>query len=156
MAKKKNLWMEILSSIFLSALFISFVNIGVSYFYPEPEYNDFIDCVIQPDGTCTGEDCVQLSDRWTCSNQDRDLYLEESNKYSQNIFYIFMVFGLIGVGLGLFVPNLIAQITGISTGFILAIEGIIRNRDSTLTIFISVGILIGIVIYMLYKFQKKK
>ena len=136
---KKNLWVQILSSIFLAILLITFVNLGIKQFYPPPEYNDYCD----PQEPREGDD--------TCY-QDYD---NAQSEYNQSVFYIYAIIGLIGIALGLSIPNLIAQISGIGSGFVLVIWGMVRNNDSTLTLFITSGLLIAIVIFMLFRFQKK-
>lgn len=138
--------MQVLLSIFLSCLLIAFVNLGITQFYPRPDCN--IDCILN-DNTCTGADCKDNICAYQSCSRNQDAY-------ENNVFYILAIVGLICIIIGFLVPGLIAQITGLSTGFILIIEGMIRNNRSTLTLFITSALLIAIVIGLIYKFSRRK
>ena len=65
-----------------------------------------------------------------------------------------LYFGGLGILMliGLIAPlNLMLEITTLATGAILTIEGLIRNREEKLIIFITLGILIGLLIWFALK-----
>lgn len=148
---KPKLFIPILASIGLTILFIFITNLGIKLFYPEPEYTNY-DCIILQDGSCEGKDCVNN----TCPVMDYTAYQEKLNTYNQRVYFLYAIQGIISIAIGLFMPFLISQITGIATGFILIIIGMTRNYESTLTIFITSIILVGLIIFMLYWFNRKK
>lgn len=147
MPKQKNLGIKIGASIFLAILLITFTNLGLKQFFPRPECESPLRCPVQQVEPIPIKECITIEDE-TCK--------ENVNAHSRATFYILGIIGLIAIAFGLFVPNLIAQIAGTGTGFILIIEGMIQNRESTLTLFITAGILILIVIFMIMKFSRKR
>jgi hypothetical protein len=136
---------NVLLSIFLTAILVAFVNLGISQFYPQPSCN--LDCSMEPD--CSGADCKDNA----CNFEK---CTKNANAYQNDVFYILTVVGLVGIVIGFFGCCLIPQIIGLSTGFILIIEGMVRNSKATLLNWIASGLLIVIICLLIWKFSKKR
>lgn len=79
-------------------------------------------------------------------------YNDYQNDYNRNIYFIFAGIGLILMLIGLIAPlNLMLEIVTLSTGAILTIEGLIRNREEKLIVFITLGILISLIVWFSVK-----
>ena len=150
-------WLNIIYSIGLAILIVTFVNLGISTFYDRPEcdYYDKLDCRLDPNGGCSGVNCTLEDGTYTCPAYDYQPCENEQNEYNRNVFYIIGFIGIIAIIIGLFTSGLVPQITGLGSGFVLIIEGMIRNSNSTLTLFITSGLLILVVIYLIYKYNKR-
>ena len=130
MAKKIGL--TILIGVIIVAILTLIVNLGVSIFYESPEYNDYCDRIAcEPMGDKL---CDQEQINWEECNSEYD---SARDKYNQNIFYIFAGIGLILLLMGLFIEFPLIQITGLSTGGILVVEGLIRNFENKISVFIA-------------------
>ena len=75
--------------------------------------------------------------------------------YHQNIFYIFVVSGLILAVAGMFIASLAFQIVGIATGTAFIIQGIIMNWSNKIPAFIALCLVFVILsIFVWRKFRK--
>lgn len=75
--------------------------------------------------------------------------------YQQNIFYIFVVVGLIIAVAGMFIANLAFQIVGIGAGTAMIIEGIVRNYQDKIPAFVALLLVfIILAIFVWRKFRK--
>lgn len=152
--------LSILISIILTGIIISTLNVGASLFLNEPEYTDFCDYrdktipILETYENMTQEICEDYNGTWMpqnipcvnapCPQGYCDFYqkcqtrFEESRKmYNQRRFYLFAGIGFILLILGLFAVENLIQITGLASGGILVIEGIIMNLHEKLIVFIS-------------------
>ena len=76
-------------------------------------------------------------------------------QYHQNIFYIFVVAGLILAVAGMFIANLSFQILGVGSGTALIIEGIVRNWSDKIPAFVALLLVFIILsIFVWRKFRK--
>jgi hypothetical protein len=148
--KKRSNGMKIFLGIALAIIFFGLFNLGVSTFYPGPEYSDycydfgspkFIDNCTQIDG------CNNIAYYEDCNNQ----YNEARDDYNNNIFYVFVIAGLVLAIVGLFIAGLSFQIVWLSSGVALIIEGIIRNLNDKIPAFIAGVIVFIILSYFVYK-----
>jgi len=183
--------LSILISIILTGIIISIVNVGSSLFLNEPEYTDFCDYtgktipVFEQYDNITMEICETYNGTWMSTNIQCikapcppgycDFYVKcqtefdiQQRAYNQNRFYLFAGVGFLLLLLGLFAVENLVQITGLATGGILVLEGIIMNLQnkrivffSLLAIFVIFGILAWRVIHgkknkpKVKKFKKK-
>jgi ABC-type uncharacterized transport system fused permease/ATPase subunit len=172
------LGLSILISIILTIILVSTVNVGVSLFLNEPEYDKYCNnsksIPIETYDNVTREVCEQYNGTWTpqpvqcikapCPQGYCDYYAKCQQDYSnalkpynQKRFYIFAGLGFILLLLGLFISENLIQITGLSTGGILVFEGIVQSWQDKKIVFIALlGILIifGILAYRVI--QRKK
>jgi hypothetical protein len=129
--------MKIFLGIALSLIFFGLFNLGVATFYDSPEYLDFCDSSL----TIGGEEYQQCNTEY---EQARDIY-------ENNIFYIFVISGLILAVVGLFITSLPFQIVGLAGGTSLIIEGIMRNLDNKVSAFIAGVLVFGILSYFVWR-----
>lgn len=145
LTKSKNLALTILMSIIITGLIVGFVNIGINLFLDKPQYDDYCYPGEKPNPE-TGE-TSEVIDYRECG----DSYDNLRSSYTRTVFFILSIIGLILILVGIFIPNLAIQIIGMSSGGVLAIQGIIQNRANQLEIFIALGILIVLAIYVTVK-----
>lgn len=141
--KKKNVIMIWILGIFLAAMIAGFVNLGIEVFHPSPEYETY----------CTPETVKNLTDVYP-KQCDID-YRDEITNYNQSIFWILAPIGFILILLGIFYENLLINLMGIFGGSFLVIESIIRNLNSKITAFITLGCIIALIGYFAYKKSKE-
>lgn len=131
--------MKIFLGIALALIFFGLFNLGVATFYDSPEYGDYC--------TTTESMNVGSADYLQCNNA----YDQARASYDTNIFYIFVVSGLILAVVGLFIVSLPFQIVGLAGGTALIIEGIIRNLDNKVSAFIAGVLVFGILSYFVWR-----
>ncbi len=170
--------LSILISIILTAIIISTVNVGISLILNQPDYADFCDYskemkLMEISGNITKELCEENQGVWVpmeiqcikapCPQGYCDFYrkcqqqYEDSMKfYNQSRFYILAGLGFALLLLGLFSIELLIQITGLATGGILVIEGIIMNLQNKLIVFISLVTILFIFGILAWKVVHKK
>lgn len=172
------LGLSIILSIILTIIIVSTVNVGVSLFLNEPEYDKFCNMTksfpIDTYENITKDTCEQYNGTWypqpvqcvkaPCPQGYCDYYAkcsqafnEALKPYNQNKFYIFAGLGFILLLIGLFITENLIQITGLATGIILVFEGIVQNWQDKRIVFIALlGILIifGILAYRVIKKKK--
>lgn len=128
--------MKIFLGIALALIFFGLFNLGVATFYDSPEYGDY----------CTNQ-VVGSADYQQCNAE----YDQAKASYDTNIFYIFVVSGLILAVVGLFIVSLPFQIVGLAGGTALIIEGIIRNLDNKVSAFIAGVLVFAILSYFVWR-----
>ncbi len=165
------LGLSILISIILTIIVVSTVNVGVSLFLNEPEYNDFCNSTktipAETYENITKEFCEANNGTWTpqniqcikapCPQGYCDFYTKCNTEYqealkpfNQTKFYIFAGLGFLLLLIGLFMSENLIQITGLATGAILVFEGIVQNLENKLAVFITlllILIIFGILAY---------
>lgn len=152
--------LSIIISIILTGIIISIVNVGSSLFLKEPQYENFCDYsgkdipYLESYGNVTKEICEVYNGTWVlpkvqCLNEPCptgycDFYqkcyeeMEAYQKvYNQKRFYLFAGIGFLLLIIGLFAIENLIQITGLATGGILVIEGIIMNLQNKMIVFVS-------------------
>jgi hypothetical protein len=171
--------LSILISIILVIIIVSLVNVGTSLFLKEPEYEKYCNRTVSPDletyDNITKEVCEYHNGTWTpqnvpcikapCAQGYCDFYQkcnQEYNNaqkpYNQKRFYVFALLGFILLIFGLFVGEMLLQITSLGAGGILVFEGIVTNLQEKLIVFISllaILIIFGIIAYRVIKRNTK-
>ena len=125
----------------LALILFGLVNLGVYTFYPSPSYEDFCDEVRKP---VSLEDDLEIDTCYAEYNIARD-------KYSNNVFYVYVILGLALAVAGLFIVYLPFQIVGIGTGTGLILEGVVRNLENKIPAFIAGVVAFGILSYFVWK-----
>lgn len=150
--------LSILISIILTAILISTVNVGTSLFLSEPTYDQFCNYTktipLETYDNITKQTCEDNNGTWTPQNVQcikapcpqgycdfyqkcQQAYSEALKPYNQFRFYIFAGLGFLLLLIGLFAIENLIQITGLATGGILVVEGIIMNLENKMVVFIS-------------------
>ena len=167
--------LTILVSIILTAIVISLVNVGTSLFLPAPDYNNFCGKITQPqlsqNQEITQELCESTNGIWVaqdikcittpCPQGYCDYYskcqksYEDAMKpYNQIRYYIFAGLGFILLLVGLFALENLIQLTGLATGGILVVQGIVMNFQNKSIVFfslIAILIIFGIIAYRIIR-----
>ncbi len=171
------LGLSIIISIILTVIIVSTVNVGVSLFMNEPEYDQYCNTTksydIQTYDNITREFCESNNGTWTpqpiecikapCPQGYCDFYAKCSKAYenaikpyNQKKFYIFASLGFILLLIGLFIVENLVQITGLATGAILVFEGIVTNLENKLAVFITLIFILIIFGVLAYRVVKRK
>jgi len=174
--------LSILISIILTGIIISIVNVGSSLFLNEPEYEDFCDYsgknlpVLEKNQNITQSICESYDGTWIrkdvqcmgefCPEAYCDFYQKcqtefeiQQKEYNQKRFYLFAGIGFILLIIGLFAVENLIQITGLATGGILVLEGIIMNLQSKMIVFFSllaIFVIFGILAWRVIHKEKGK
>jgi len=173
--------LTIIVSIILTAIIISLVNVGTALFLPAPEYNNFCGKITEPrlsqNQEITQEVCEANNGTWTAENVkcittpcpqgycDFSILYEQCQKeyesamkpYNQIRYYIFAGIGFILLLVGLFALENMIQLTGLATGGILVVQGIVMNFQNKTIVFISliaILIIFGVIAYRIIKKKK--
>jgi len=168
--------LSILVSIILTVILVSLVNVGLSIFLEQPEYNDYCDRGINPllkergvdtpDLDSCPEDAKVCADGTAVARQSHlncefpqcpeeykecnDKWEEANDEYNQIRFYVLALIGFALLLTGLFSKEILIQITGLATGGILVFEGIVTNFENkivTFTALLLILIIFGILAY---------
>lgn len=150
--------LSILISIILTAILISTVNVGTSLFLSEPEYDKFCNYTktipLETYDNITKQTCEDNNGTWEPQNiqcikapcpqgycdfyrKCQEAYNAAQKPYNQYRFYIFAGLGFLLLLIGLFAIENLIQITGLATGGILVVQGIIMNLENKMVVFIS-------------------
>ncbi len=149
-SKKKvegnTIWLSILISIILTVILVSTVNVGISLFLNEPEYTDFCD-YNQPfpyKENVTMKACEEQNGTWYADGNYCDFYSkcnqahqDALRPFEQYRFYVLAVLGFTLLLVGLFMKELLIQITGLATGGILVFQGVVTNLQEKLVVFVA-------------------
>lgn len=76
--------------------------------------------------------------------------------YNQNRFYVFAVLGLVLLIGGLYIKENLFQYTGLATGAILILEGVVINLQNKLVVFLTLLIVLSIFGILGYRSLKNK
>ena len=183
MKQNKNVGRSILLAIIISGLFIAFINVGLNYLYKSPSYDRYCTTsqypspktIPNPPTNCIDAyssqqaiDCqkgegliITKQDSSGCYVYDKCDYCqkdfnEATRKYNLNIYFILAGIGLVLLLFGLIANvSLLLEITTLASGFILTVEGVIRNRKEELMIFITLFILLTLVVWFSIKKMNK-
>jgi hypothetical protein len=149
--------LSILISIILTAILVSTANVGTSLFLKEPDSNQFCNyskSIPLETENLTMQICEANNGTWTPQNiqcikapcpqgycdfyqKCNQAYADALKPYNQYRFYIFAGIGFLLLLIGLFAIENLIQITGLATGGILVLEGIIMNLENKLVVFIA-------------------
>lgn len=173
----RSLGLTILISIILSILIISIVNVGTELVHERPDYKDFCGDVkpiqLEKGQDITQEFCEENGGKWTAEdircittpcpqgycdyyfNCQEELNLAEQD-YNQLRFYIFAIIGFALLLLGLIHKELMIQITGLATGGILVLEGVVMNLQNKLVVFIALLLILAVFGVLGYRLVRKK
>ena len=146
MIMKKRNPMKIPMGIALALILFGLVNLGVYTFYPSPNYDDYCEDSARSSPL---EEPVNGSEK-----QDLSCYTdydEARENYNNQIFYVYVILGLILAVAGLFILYLPFQIVGIGTGTALIIEGIMKNLENKIPAFIAGVVAFAILAYFVWK-----
>lgn len=160
--------LSVIVSIILTILIVSLVNVGLSIFIEAPKYEDFCGNYIQPyatplDGKNPNATLVCSVDNKTCADGSilsrnpqmgcefppcskefktcQEEYDNAMKDYNQMRYYFFAGIGFILLLMGLFIGFSMIQLTGLFSGGILLLEGIIFNFQNKVIVFISLLII---------------
>jgi len=142
--------LSILISIILTIIIVSLANVGTSLFLTEPEYNDYCSPV-EKTRAIDGEVTPQEIDDGCWEEYDA-----AREPYNQKRFYVFAGLGFLLLIVGLFVKEMLLQITSLASGGILVFEGIVSNLESKLIVFLSLLAILVIFGILAYRIIKKK
>ena len=148
--------LTIIVSIILTVIMVSIVNVGVSLFLDEPEYEDYCDISITkmqvtPDSTDEERELVNSK-----YDECREEYENALKPYNQIRYYIFAGIGFILLLVGLFAKENMIQLTGLATGGILVTQGIVMNFENKTIVFISLIAILVIFGVIAYRIINKK
>jgi hypothetical protein len=145
-SKENKTGLTILISIILTIILVSTVNVGISLFLGEVEYSDFCDYSrpFPMKENVTQLDCEELNGTWYEEGKYCDFYAKCNQEYesamrpyNQYRFYVLAFIGFALLLTGLFMKELMIQITGLATGGILVFQGIILNLQEKGIVFVS-------------------
>jgi len=117
----------VIISIILTAVLVSLVNVGMGIFLMRPDYTDYCDILTPPVKDVAREVDTQCYD-------DYDHALKDFNQFR---FYIFTGIGFVLLLAGLFISDIISKVTGLSSGGILVIQGVVMNLQNKIAVFIA-------------------
>ena len=145
---KSDLFVKVIFGIVLAILIVSFLNVGISLFYERPEYTAFCEeqFFARPLNE-TEPNREEITKQRGCQENFNDA----NKKYDRIIFFILAPVGLMLLIAGTFISSLTIQIMLMGSGFLNVVIGIVRNIESRLEIFITIGILIVIGIIFVMK-----
>jgi hypothetical protein len=173
--------LTIIVSVILTAIIISLVNVGTALFLPAPEYNDYCGKItepkLSPNQEITKELCESSNGTWIaqpvkcittpCSQGycDFSILYEQCQKnydsamkpYNQIRYYIFAGIGFILLLIGLFALENMIQLTGLATGGILVVQGIVmnfQNKSIVFTSLIAILIIFGVIAWRIIRKTK--
>lgn len=170
------LTLTILVSIILTVIIIALVNVGVSLFLDEPEYNDYcnepravkLDRELETQENCEANDGEWIPQEIQCVTEPcpqgycdyysvcEKEYRNAMKPYNQIRFYIFAGIGFILLLVGLFAKENMFQLTGLATGGILVTQGIVMNFENKAIVFISLIAILVIFGVIAWRIIKKK
>ncbi|MDD5192918.1 MAG: hypothetical protein PHH54_07455 [Candidatus Nanoarchaeia archaeon] len=171
------LFLTIIVSVILTAIIISLVNVGTALFLPAPEWNDYCGRIIEPklspNQEITQEICESNNGTWTaqeikcittpCPQGYCDFYTNCQKEYeaamkpyNQIRYYIFAGIGFILLLIGLFALESMIQLTGLATGGILVVQGIVMNFQNKTIVFISLIAILIIFGVIAWRIIRKK
>jgi hypothetical protein len=139
----------VLISIIITAVVVALVNIGLSIFLSQPEYDDFCDVGVERP-ILVGEDVDdtlkdEISEEFKQCNAE---YEEARDSYNQIRFYVFAVIGLVLLVVGLFVEEIVIRSVGLASGGILILEGAVVNLENKIAVFILLLVILVVVGYL--------
>ena len=173
--------LTIIVSIILTAIIISLVNVGTSLFLPAPEYTAYFEKIteprLSPNQEITQELCESSNGTWTAQDikcittpcpqgycdysklyaQYQKDYDAAMKPYNQIRYYIFAGIGFILLLVGLFALENMIQLTGLATGGILVVQGIVMNFQNKSIVFISliaILIIFGVIAWRIIRNKK--
>ncbi|PIN80587.1 hypothetical protein COV16_00690 [Candidatus Woesearchaeota archaeon CG10_big_fil_rev_8_21_14_0_10_34_8] len=151
--------LTVIVSIILTILIVSLVNVGLSIFLESPQYESFcgeyrmvpekiqnatITCSVDTktcdDGTILSRNPEMGCEFPPCSSDFKtcqDEYDSFMRSYNQIRYYVFAGIGFVLLLIGLFSGFSMLQLTGLISGGILLLEGIILNFQNKIIVFVS-------------------
>jgi hypothetical protein len=183
MKKKKSghkIALSVLSSIILTIIIVALVNVGLSIFLESPGYSNYCGEFKTQEIIDTQTRCQEVGGQWNPEGKtypsraempeapeaidgycDRDFEcrqeLEEAEKsYNQIRYYIFAILGLTLLLTGIFSIIHTVQYTGLATGGILLLEGIVTNLENKILVFVSLLIILVIFGFLVLRKIEKK
>jgi len=174
--------LSVIVSVILTILIVSIVNVGLSIFFEAPNYEDFCGSYRQPyavplnnnksetlvcsvdnktcdDGTVLSRDPQMGCEFPPCSSEFQtcqDEYDNAMESYNQVRYYVFAIIGFALLLTGLFIGFSMIQLTGLFSGGILLLEGIIFNFENKIIVFISLLIILVVFGVAAWKIINKK
>lgn len=142
MAKASGVLITIVTTIIMTVLLVSTVNVGISLFIDRPDYDDY----------CDYYDMENRSDSYEECRQD---YNEARDEYNQLRFYIFVALGIFFVLVGLFISLSYITWTALLTGLIFIGEALVFNLKNRIAVFITLIITTILIGYGAWRALKK-
>lgn len=172
--------LTIIVSIITTILLISIVNVGLSIFLEPPNWEDYCgqyrslpidpikgqtdplvcteDAKLCDDGTTVSRDPNNSCNYFPCKSDFKDCQEEYDSAYktyNQIRYYVFAILGFILLISGLYSNEHMLQWTGLATGGVLLIEGVVTNLDNKTLVFISLIAILLIFGFIARKIIKK-
>jgi hypothetical protein len=154
--------LSILISIVLTIIIISLVNVGTSLIVEEPTYEDYCPQAIPLDkqSEMNQSTCEEMGGTWQerycdLTEECRGELEQDREHYNQIRFYIFAIIGFALLLTGLFAKENMIQITGLTSGAILVLEGVVFNLQNKWIVFIVLLAMFVIFGYLGWKVIKK-
>lgn len=173
--------LSVLSSIILTIIIVSIVNVGLSIFLESPDYSDYCDRNIEPlfkervanvPQVCALEDVKVCNDGSSflrqphlncefpsCPEENKECqqnYEAAQKTFNQIRYYVFALLGLTLLLTGIFSTVHTIQYTGLAAGGILLLEGIVTNFQNKILVFVSLIIILIIFGFLVLKKIEKK
>ncbi|MCF7835595.1 MAG: hypothetical protein K9M15_00525 [Candidatus Marinimicrobia bacterium] len=155
--------LKIIYVVFIGALFAVFVGVGISAFYPAPEYPDtpralkIYDVPINP--SCDTSINAQLEEEQNKFDEEVKAYREESESYNRNVSIISLIVSILAMAISLVVLRNIPVIAdGLLLGGVLTLlYSVVRifgsDNDKLRFVVVAIGFMIALVLGYL-KFVK--
>tara|TARA_Y100000310_G_scaffold304305_1_gene343322 strand:+ start:55 stop:522 length:468 start_codon:yes stop_codon:yes gene_type:complete len=150
------LTLTIIVSIILTVIIISLVNVGVSLFLEQPEWEDYCEASIDKmrfSPEATDEERLALDKE---QEECREEYEDALKPYNQIRYYIFAGIGFILLLVGLFAKENMIQLTSLASGGILVTQGIVMNFENKTIVFISLIAILAVFGIIAYRIINKK
>ena len=176
--------LAVIASVILTIILVSLVNVGLSIFLEEPDYEDYCERIeskfIPENPELIGGTCVTVSPdsrQECCENKGYERYDEESGRcmgvsaeakqceedwesarenYNQYRYYVFAGIGFLLLLLGVFATMHSLQYTGLATGAILLTEGIVTNFENKILVFVSLLLILAVFGFLVWKKIEKR
>ena len=151
---KRKTALKIVMAVFITAVLIAFVNLAIEWAYPRPELDQM---------TYTNETlCIASGSEWLSTAPkpaDPDDTVAENNyyycdtqgydsDYNRNVFFILAFLGVALVVFGVLTSDLLMQILGVASGFILILEGVMRNLSDKFLVLVALAFVIMVGLYL--------
>ncbi len=133
----RQLGLTIIIGIILTTLIVSLSNIGMGLIYERPDYSDY--CEDYREKAVMPEEIPEQTHE-TCQPE----YEDSMKNYNQIRFYVFSIIGFILLLLGLWHKELLIQITGLATGGILVLQGVVMNLENKLAVFVTLLLILAV------------
>jgi len=147
--------LTIIVSIIFTIIAVAVVNVGISLILEQPQYENYCsnDIVKPLPINASAEEQEAINRQY---EECYENYEEVQKSYNQSRYYILAGVGFVLLLLGLFVKENMIQFSGLASGGILIIEGVVVNLQNKLIVFISLLLILVIFGFIAFKVINKK